>query len=68
MNEVENSDVEIWRETPGDYYSPSARLNAQGMLGIDVGGRVFVMSLRAWHELACRTIDALPSSKTGTRN
>lgn len=45
-----NTDRELWRE--GDYYTPSIHVTAQGGIGINVGGRVFVKPLREWHNLA----------------
>ncbi len=51
---VQNTDVEVFRETPGDYYSPSAHVTAERSLGINVGGTVHVMPLRDWHEAAAR--------------
>lgn len=61
-----NTDREIWRETPGDYYSPSILVTTnpfgvQG-IGINIGGHVIVMSARRWHELgvkACGTVARL---------
>ena len=49
---AENTDRELWRETPGDYYSPSIHVTAQGAIGIDCGGTVYVKPVRVWHELA----------------
>lgn len=46
---IQNTDVEVFRETPGDYYSPSAHVTADRRLGINVGGTVIVMPLRDWH-------------------
>ena len=47
-----NTDREIWRRIPGDYYSPSIHVTAEGGIGIDVGGRVIVMDIEDWHRLA----------------
>lgn len=49
-----NTDKELWRETPGDFYSPSLHVTAAGGIGINVGGFVAVMPLREWHKLARR--------------
>ena len=46
-----NTDTEIWRERPGDYYSDALFVTIDGALGIDVGGTVFVKPLRKWQEL-----------------
>jgi hypothetical protein len=52
-----NTDRELWREEhpEGDaysYYSPSIHVTARGGIGINVGGTVFVKSLKEWHDLA----------------
>lgn len=49
---AENTDREIWREKPGDYYSPSIHVTRDGGIGIDVGGHVFVLDVYGWHRLA----------------
>ena len=53
----ENTDHELFRETPGDAYAPSLHVTKQGGIGINVGGLVFVKPLRAWHGLAVQTED-----------
>lgn len=45
---VENTDIEIWRRIPGDFYSPSIHVTASGGIGMDVGGRVIVAPVEAW--------------------
>ncbi|CAM3636516.1 hypothetical protein [Mesobacillus zeae] len=47
-----NTDREIWRETKDDYYAPSIHVTADGKIGIDIGGYVFVKDVRDWHKLA----------------
>jgi hypothetical protein len=47
-----NTDRELWRENPGDYYSPSIHVTEGGGIGFDVGGNVVVKPLREWHRLA----------------
>lgn len=49
---VQNTDREVWRETPGDFYSNSVHLTATGGLGINVGGTVYVKPPAEWHRLA----------------
>ena len=44
-----NTDKEIWRETPGDYYSNSIHATEDGNIGINVGGIVFVATIEDWH-------------------
>jgi hypothetical protein len=51
---VTNTDRELWRETPGDYYASSIHVTRDGSVGINVGGTVFVKSLTEWHNLAAR--------------
>ena len=48
----QNTDRELFREVKGDYYSPSLHVTIDGLIGINVGGSVHVMSLRDWHERA----------------
>lgn len=62
---VPNTDREIWRETPGDYYSPSIHVTAEGGIGIDVGGLVIVMDVYDWHQLANKQTAALPLCERG---
>lgn len=49
---AENTDRELWREREGDFYAPSIHVTRRGGIGIDVGGTVYVKSLREWHRLA----------------
>ena len=49
---VANTDCELWRERPGDYYADSIHVTQDGKIGINCGGRVFVMPVRDWHALA----------------
>lgn len=48
----ENTDKEIWRERPGDFYADSIHVTEQGGIGLNVGGRVMVLPVRKWFELA----------------
>ena len=48
----QNTDKELYRESEGDYYSPSLHVTKDGLIGINVGGSVHVMRLRDWHERA----------------
>lgn len=43
-----NTDKEIWRRIPDDYYSPSIHVTQQGGIGINVGGFVVVKSIEEW--------------------
>ncbi len=46
----QNTDREIWREVPGDYYADSIHVTQGGGIGIDCGGRVIVAPIRKWHD------------------
>ena len=48
---AQNTDREIWRKVPGDYYSPSIHVTEDGRIGIEVGGHVIVRSVEMWHAL-----------------
>lgn len=45
-----NTDRELWRESDS-YYAPSIHVTDGGGIGINVGGHVIVMTVRAWHQL-----------------
>jgi hypothetical protein len=47
-----NTDREIWRERADDYYADSIHVTKSGGIGINCGGTVYVMPIRAWHALA----------------
>jgi hypothetical protein len=49
---VLNTDKELWREIPNDYYSPSIFVTEQNSIGINVGGWVYVKPVEDWHKLA----------------
>ena len=64
----ENTDVEIWRK-PGAsesmaYYQPSIHVTKNNLIGIDVGGTVFVMPVEDWHDLAKEKFDNAPQEAT----
>lgn len=50
MESIENTDQELWREQPGDYYAASIHVTEHGDIGIDVGGHVLVAPIHKWHE------------------
>lgn len=57
MKAYKNTDKELWREPndkgeTDDVYQPSIHVTQNNMIGIDVGGSVYVKSLRDWHDLA----------------
>lgn len=45
-----NTDKEIWRKIPGDYYSPSIHVTEFDGVGINVGGHVLVAPIEEWHK------------------
>lgn len=47
-----NTDRELWREREGDYCAPSIHVTEHGGIGINCGGHVIVLPVRAWHALA----------------
>ena len=55
-----NTDKEIWRKVKGDYYSPSIHITKGNGVGINVGGKVFVMPVEKWHELADGSLSERP--------
>ena len=55
--QVTNTDRELWREREGDFYADSIFVTKNGGIGLNVGGRVIVMSLKRWHMLAAKELD-----------
>lgn len=51
-----NTDRELFRESTGiaagSHYENSLHVTARGEIGMDVGGRVVVMKIAEWHDLA----------------
>ena len=56
-----NTDKEIWRERPGDYYADSIHVTEGGGIGINCGGYVYVKPVREWHKLAGGSFPPSPS-------
>lgn len=48
-NACKNTDRELWRERPGDFYSPSIHVTEGGGIGINVHGTVIVAPVESWH-------------------
>jgi hypothetical protein len=46
-----NTDREIWRDPPGDYYADSIHVTDCGFIGVNCGGHVIVAPIRKWHEV-----------------
>ena len=59
-----NTDRELWREPPGDYYANSIHVTQDGGIGINVAGIVIVKPLVEWHALALETPKTLDWGKT----
>mgnify|MGYP000290363739 CR=1 FL=1 len=55
----QNTDKEIWRKRPGDFYSPSIFVNEKGDIGINVGGFVIVSPVETWHKPTFGTVGEL---------
>jgi hypothetical protein len=53
---AKNTDKEIWRERPGDYYSDAILVTEHGSIGINCGGNVICRTAKQWHELAVAEI------------
>lgn len=47
-----NTDRELWRERPGDFYADSLFVTESGGIGMNVGGHCIVKPIRDWHKLA----------------
>ena len=47
-----NNDKHLWPIPNDDYYAPSIHATEDGRIGMNVGGIVFVKSIREWHSLA----------------
>ena len=55
-----NTDKEIWRKIPDDYYSPSIHVTKDGAVGINVGGRVIVASVEKWFDSLLAALEPKP--------
>lgn len=60
--EAKNTDRELWRERPGDFYADSLFVTEGGGIGLNCGGTVCVKPIRAWMQLA---IDAARANLIG---
>lgn len=45
-----NTDRELWRERPGDFYADSLLVTINNGIGLNVGGTVIVKPIREWHK------------------
>lgn len=62
---VANTDREIWRQTPGDFHSPSIHVTETGGIGIQHQGTVQVKTIGQWARLA-DDVERLSSPKKQT--
>jgi len=53
-NTGENTDREIWRKEPGDFYSPYISVSADNEIIICVGGKAYQAPVGVWFELMRR--------------
>jgi hypothetical protein len=60
-NAASNTDKELWRYDTEDEWSDSIHVTENGGIGINCGGHVIVLPIRAWHELAVK--DAMPATR-----
>ena len=63
----QNTDVEVWRETKDDYYSPSIHVTEFKGIGIDVGGHVIVAPIKDWHDAGNKILTVNPNLKNWKR-
>jgi len=65
MNETcQNTDKEIWRERPGDYYADSIHVTEHGGIGINCGGYVIVAPIKKWQKAGELFLCVNPNLKT----
>lgn len=64
MGAATNTDKELWREHNDDFYSDSIHVTKDGGIGINVGGKVIVKTLKEWHALALETTNDKPESSS----
>ena len=57
-----SKDRELWREVPGDYYSPSIHVTEGGGIGMNVGGWVIVAPVREWHRIGAEAFSINPDT------
>lgn len=65
---AQNTDRELWRERPDDYYADSIHVTTSGGIGFNCGGHVIVKPLRAWHGLAGDLTAALKRAEEAERD
>jgi len=58
-----NTDRELWRERPGDYYADHIFVTREGAIGIACGGHVVVMPVRDWHSRGSSQAGSAPAER-----
>lgn len=61
-----NTDRDLWREPPGDYYANRLFLTEGGGIGMDVGGHCIVKPIKEWFRLA--RAESAPQAQTGNQD
>jgi len=51
MRAALNTDKEIWRRRPDDYWADSIHVTEGNGIGLNVKGHVIVAPIERWHEL-----------------
>ena len=65
---AKNTDRELWRAREGDHYAPSVHVTEAGYIGMSSGGRVHVMAVADWVEVARQFVSAIDPEITGMGN
>jgi len=55
-----NTDRELWRAKPGDFYADSIFVTEGDGIGINCGGYVLVASVRAWFDCGVKLLTVNP--------
>ena len=61
---VKNTDKELWRKVPNDYYSPSIHVTESCGIGINCGGHVIVAPVEAWHDCGEKLLCVNPNKSS----
>ena len=59
-----NTDKELWRKIPDDYYSPSIHVTEFGDIAINVGGHILTAPIETWYEAGTKLGITLNSKKS----
>lgn len=50
---AQTTDIELWRRSPDDFYSPHIYVTKSGRIGICVGGTCIEKTVEGWHSDGC---------------